>query len=169
MQRERATAFVKSKEKPVLRTCCTNWKVASSLPPIGIPWVCYCFYTPWNSPTSSSHQQEVAPVPKTGNPISGFSKLRFQTEPFTMGRSSPHALFPAPWTWAAQTLRSSLDRCPASAPMCCLRKGVSTTSPGSESQAGTGSKRRGLKSLDQISYSKEKHACLLVQTPGRRQ
>lgn len=106
--------------------------------------------------------------PNTVNPISGFSKTAprcdFQIKPFTTGQSSPHALFPAPWTWVFQTLQSLLDLCPASAPMCCLRKGVSTTSPNSESRAGPGSKKSELESFDQILCIKETHAlCFAYQ------
>lgn len=148
--------LLKSEEKHALHTCCTNWKVASLLPPTGIPWVCYCFCTPWNSPISSNHQQEVAPVSNIVNPISGFSKTTppcyFQIKSFTISEVLPHALFLAPWTWVSQTLRSSLDLCPAVAPTCCLHKAGSTISPGSESQAGPGLNKLELDSFDQNTH-----------------
>lgn len=154
--KENSHRLLKSEEKHALHTCCTNWKVASLLPPTGIPWVCYCFCTPWNSPISSNQQQEVSPVSNIVNPISGFSKTTppcyFQIKSFTISQVLPHALFLAPWTWVSQTLRSSLDLCPALAPMCCPHKAGSTISPGSESQAGPGLNKLELDSFDQNTH-----------------
>lgn len=121
-------------------TCCTNWTAANLLLPTGIPWDCYCFYTPWNSPISSTRRQEVAPVSNAVNPISGFPKEHI-TELFSNKNTAwpcqflPRALFLALCSGVSQILQSLLDPSPVSAPMYCLRRRGSTTLPSNVSRA----------------------------------